>query len=82
MTRKRVLILLGVLVLVIVLALTVRTPCGQIHYSCATAPDQGGVYYTYYEVEPLGITLLETAIGTNLGIYYSSGQDAHMAGKG
>ncbi len=80
MTRKRILILLGIL-LVLVLAIPIRMPCGHLNYTCATAPDQGGVYYTYYEIEPLGITLLETAIGSNLQIYYSSGQDAHMAGK-
>ncbi len=71
-TRKVVLV-----VLILILALPVPMPCGHVFYSCATAPDPDGTYYTSYEVEPLGITLLETMIGTNLQLYYWSGSVAH-----
>lgn len=63
------------------LALPVQMQCGHLLYGCATAPNPGGMYYTYYEVEPLGVTLIETLIGTNLHIYYWSGQEGHSIQK-
>lgn len=63
------------------LLLPVRMQCGHLFYGCATAPDGSGTYYTSYEVEPLGITLVETLIGVNLRIYYWRGEDAHFIGS-
>jgi hypothetical protein len=69
------------LFLALVLAFPVPMPCGHVFYSCATAPDPDGTYYTSYEVEPLGITLVETLIGTNLQVYYWSGSAAHSLSR-
>jgi hypothetical protein len=59
------------------LAFPVRISCGQINYACATAPDPvTSEYRLYYEWEPLAVTMLETLVGENFQIYYSSGHDA------
>ncbi|MBI3162089.1 MAG: hypothetical protein HYZ23_06250 [Chloroflexi bacterium] len=65
----------------LILLLPMRVTCGNMFYGCATAPDTDGYYYTYYEVEPLGITLVESLIQTNLRVYYWRGKDAHFIGK-
>ncbi|HMU91783.1 MAG TPA: hypothetical protein PLD33_04855 [Anaerolineales bacterium] len=70
-----------ILIVAVILALIpVPMTCGHMFYGCATGPDMSGNYYTYYEVEPLGITLIETLIMTNLKIYYWSGKEAHFIG--
>jgi hypothetical protein len=78
MSRAKKIILL---ILALMLAVPIQMQCGHLYYSCATAPDPGGTYRTYYEVEPLGITLIETLIGTNLQIYYWSGHEEHSIAK-
>ena len=75
--KKRIILLL----ILFALVLPVHMTCGHLFYGCATAPDPSGYYYTYYEVEPLGITLFETIIQTNLRIYYWSGRDTHFIGS-
>ena len=75
--RKKILLWAAALILL----LPVHMQCGQILYGCATAPDNSGYYYTSYEVEPLGVTLVETLIGSNLRIYYWRGKDAHFIGN-
>ena len=74
--KKRIILL----IVLLILAIPLRVQCGHLFYGCATAPDASGYYYTYYEVEPLGITLVETVIQTNLRIYYWSGEQAHFFG--
>ena len=64
----------------LLLAMPLHVTCGNLFYACATAPDESGNYYTYYEIQPLGITLLEVIVQTNLPIYYTSGQEAHFLG--
>jgi hypothetical protein len=76
MKRKTI----GIFLLVaaaLLLAFPVRMTCGHPSYSCVTAPDTTGTYYTYYEIEPLGITALEALIGTNLRVAYWSGSEGH-----
>ena len=47
--------------------------------ACATAVDaQGNVHY-YYEVEPLGVYIAETFTGSNIRLYYQSGEDLEKA---
>jgi hypothetical protein len=53
----------------------VKIPCGKIGYTCLPAPDPNGFVSVYYEVEPLGITVIETVLGTNLRVAYSKGYD-------
>jgi len=58
-----------------VLAIPVKQRCGAPGLFCATAEDpQGNIHY-YYEVEPLGVYLAEIAVGSNIRVYYSSGED-------
>jgi hypothetical protein len=74
---KSVPLMLGIAVLVVlaVLAIPIKQRCGAPGYSCASALDaQGNVHY-YYEVEPIGVYLAEIITGTNIRIYYSSGED-------
>lgn len=60
--------------LVIVGALVpVRVTCGQLRSSCAAPGPAGAVIY-YYEVEPLGVTMVETLFGFNTRLYYYSGR--------
>jgi hypothetical protein len=70
-------LLVGVaaLLVVAVLAIPVKQRCGAPGLSCATTLDpQGNVHY-YYEVEPLGVYLGEIMTGTNIAVFYTSGED-------
>lgn len=61
------------------LAIPIKARCGAPGYSCATAVDaQGNVHY-YYEVEPLGVYLVEIITGSNVRLYYQSGEDLEKA---
>jgi hypothetical protein len=73
--------LLAVLVIA-VLAIPVKQRCGAPGLFCASAVDpQGNVhYYYYYEVEPLGVYLAEIIVGSNIRLYYTSGEDLVKAG--
>jgi len=62
-----------------VLAIPTKQRCGAPGYSCASAvDDQGNVHY-YYEVEPVGVYLAEILVGTNIRLYYTSGDDVEKA---
>lgn len=66
---------IAVVVLLAALAVPVKQRCGAPGLSCATAVDpQGNVHY-YYEVEPLGVYLAEVITGSNITVYYDSGED-------
>ncbi|WP_197499181.1 MULTISPECIES: hypothetical protein [unclassified Mycobacterium] len=66
---------IAVLVVLAVLAAPIKQRCGAPGLSCATAVDpQGNIHY-YYEVEPLGVYLAEVMTGTNITIFYESGDD-------
>ena len=77
MNRRFKIIWVVLIVVFLILAIPVRVECGVIGYACATGPDPSGTYYTYYEIKPLGITAIETIIHQDLGLYYSSGNQAH-----
>jgi hypothetical protein len=69
-----------VIVVVAALAMPIKQRCGAPGRSCATAQDaQGSVHY-YYEVEPIAIFLLESALGSNIPLYYTSGEDVVKVG--
>ena len=78
MTKKEK-IIIGAIILILLLPTYV--PCGHVFYSCATAPDDTGYYYTFYEVEPLAITIIETVVVDNFRFYYWRGKDAHFIGN-
>jgi hypothetical protein len=57
------------------LAIPIKVRCGAPGYSCATAVDARGSVRYYYEVEPLGVYLAEIITGSNIRLYYQSGED-------
>jgi hypothetical protein len=62
-SSKRVPLAVGIAVVLVIaaLAIPIKARCGAPGYSCATAVDaQGNVHY-YYEVEPLGVYLIESS---------------------
>jgi hypothetical protein len=74
---SRVPLMVGIAVVVVlaVLAIPLKQRCGAPGFSCATAVDpQGNIHY-YYEVEPLGVYLAEIMTGSNITVFYESGED-------
>ncbi|OJZ75526.1 hypothetical protein BRW65_02945 [Mycobacterium paraffinicum] len=75
LNRAAVRVGIAALVVLAVLAAPIKQRCGAPGLSCATAVDpQGNIHY-YYEVEPLGVYLAEVMAGTNITIFYESGDD-------
>ncbi|WP_442791332.1 hypothetical protein [Mycobacterium sp. Aquia_216] len=58
-----------------VLALPTKQRCGAPGLTCATTLDKQGYVHYYYEVEPLGIYLAEIVSGSNIRLFYQSGED-------
>jgi hypothetical protein len=68
----------AIVVLLAVLAAPIKQRCGAPSFSCASTLDNDGNihnYYEYYEVEPVGVYLAEIVTGTNITLFYASGQD-------
>lgn len=72
---KPLVITVSVLVVIAALAMPVKQRCGAPGRPCATAVDAGGDVHYYYEVEPFGIFLIESVIGSNIPLYYTSGEE-------
>jgi hypothetical protein len=70
-------VVIGIVVVLViaVLAMPVKQRCGAPGYSCATALDTQGYVHYYYEVEPLGVYLAEIITGSNIRLYYTSGEE-------
>jgi hypothetical protein len=74
--NKGALMAVGAIVLVVAaLAAPVKQRCGAPGYACATTVDAQGYLHYYYEVEPLGVFLAELVTGTNIKIFYTSGEN-------
>jgi hypothetical protein len=74
--KKSALVIGGAIALVVAeLAVPVKQRCGAPGYSCATTLDSQGYLQYYYEVEPLGVFLAEMFTGTNIKIFYKSGEE-------
>lgn len=71
---------IAVVVALAVLAMPIKQRCGAPGFSCATAVDTHGNVHYYYEVEPLGVFLAEIVAGTNIAVFYDSGDDLVTAG--
>jgi hypothetical protein len=74
---KRVPLALWIAAVLVVaaLAMPIKQRCGAPGRACATAQDaQGNVHY-YYEVEPLAVFLLESVLGSNIPVFYTSGEE-------
>ncbi|OBB82006.1 hypothetical protein A5760_13680 [Mycobacterium colombiense] len=74
---KRVPLIVGVAIVVLlaVLAAPIKQRCGAPGFSCASALDNDGNIHFYYEVEPVGVYLAEITTGTDIPLFYSSGED-------
>jgi hypothetical protein len=71
---------IAVLVAIAVLAIPVKQRCGAPGLSCATVVDARGNVHYYYEVEPIGVYLAEIFTGSNIRLFYASGEDVVKAG--
>ena len=67
--------IIGACVLLGIFLFPLKVECGVPGYACTTAPDSDGYIYRNYDVEPLGVMLLETVIGTNIPLTYFKGDD-------
>jgi hypothetical protein len=74
---NKILVVIGIVIVLViaVLAIRVRQRCGAPGYSCATGLDAQGYVHHYYEVEPLGVYLAEIIMGSNIRLYYASGEE-------
>jgi hypothetical protein len=66
---------IAVVLVIAVLAIPLKVRCGAPGLACATAIDARGNVHFYYEVEPLGVYIAETFTGSNIRLYYQSGED-------
>ena len=58
----------------LILLIPTDVTCGSPHATCAAPPkNSGGKAQYYFEIQPLGITIIESIIWSNTPIYYSSG---------
>ncbi|MBW0018907.1 MAG: hypothetical protein JO236_15370 [Mycobacterium sp.] len=84
MHSRRVPLLVGIAVVLVIaiLALPIKQRCGAPYYTCATTLDAQGNAHYYYEIEPLGVYLAEIVTGTNIRVFYESGEDTVKAVNG
>lgn len=75
MNRVPVGIGIAVVLLLAALAVPIKQRCGAPDYSCASTLDAQGNAHYYYEVEPVGVYLAEVVTGTNIALFYKSGED-------
>lgn len=75
MNRVPVGIGIAVILLLAALAVPIKQRCGAPDYSCASTLDAQGNAHYYYEVEPVGVYLAEIVTGTNIALFYKSGED-------
>ena len=80
MNWVRLAIAIAVVLVIAVLALPVKQRCGEPGFTCATGLDAQGYVHYYYEVEPFGVYLVESITGTNIRLYYKSGEEREKSG--
>ncbi len=66
-TTRRIIV---TVVLVIIALRPQRQPCGAPGYSCATAPDEKGIYTTFDDIQPSIVSALEYMLDTDIAVYY------------
>lgn len=66
---------IAVVVLLAAFAMPIKQRCGAPGYPCASTLDTEGNIHYYYEVEPAGVYLAEIVTGTNIALFYKSGED-------
>lgn len=72
---KPLVIGISVLVVIAAWAMPIKQRCGAPGRSCATAVDANGDVHYFYEVEPFGVFLIESVTGSNIPLYYTSGEE-------
>jgi len=73
--RVPIAVWIAIILAVAALAMPIKQRCGAPGRACASAQDaQGDVHY-YYEVEPLAVFLLESVLGSNIPLFYTSGEE-------
>jgi len=72
---KAVIIGISVLLAMAALAMPIKQRCGAPGRTCATAVDATGNVHYYYEVEPFGVFIVESVLGSNIPLYYTSGEE-------
>jgi hypothetical protein len=75
LNRAHAVVGIVVVLAIAVLAMPIKARCGAPGLSCASALDSHGYLHYYYEVEPLGVFLAEVVTGSNIRIFYQSGED-------
>lgn len=66
---------IAVALVLVILAIPVKQRCGAPGYTCATTLDAHGYVHYYYEVEPVGVYLAEVITGSDIAVFYVSGED-------
>ena len=79
MSRVPLMVGVAIVVLLAVLAAPIKQRCGAPGFSCASTLDNNGNIRYYYEVEPVGVYLAEIVSGTNIPLFYTSGDDVVKA---
>jgi DNA-binding IclR family transcriptional regulator len=72
---KTLMVGISVLLVLAALAMPLKQRCGAPGRSCATAVDASGNVHYYYEVEPLGVFIVESVLGSDIPLYYTSGEE-------
>ncbi|MEU9809261.1 hypothetical protein [Mycobacterium sp. NPDC050853] len=72
---KRIVATTGIAAALLVAVLAVPTKVICPNGPCSTAPDAQDRVHRYYEMKPLGATLIEEVTGLPIPLHYESGVD-------
>ena len=70
---KKSLVSIIIIIMFVLVLLPIKITCGAPGLLCASGVDSFGRIHYYYEIEPLGISLLEHITQKNIPLYYHSG---------
>lgn len=73
---RRLIITLALIVTLMFVIWPVRVTCGAPGATCAIPPTDQSGSLVYYEIEPLGVMLIEMVTRSNIPIYYTAGIDS------
>jgi hypothetical protein len=74
-TKRTVTIGIIVVLVIAALAMPIKQRCGAPGRTCASAVGTNGDVHYYYEVEPFGVFIVESVFGSDIPLYYTSGDD-------
>lgn len=66
---------IAAVLVIAVLALPIKVRCGAPGRTCASAVDAHGDVHYYYEVEPFGVFVMESVLGSDIPWFYTSGEE-------